>query len=57
MTAFAADVEQFHAGFSASLLRLEEDSFGVLATRTGLCRSRELQRAKENKVSQQSLSV
>lgn len=41
VTTLAADVEEFHAGFSASLLRLEKHSFGVLATRAGLCRSRE----------------
>jgi hypothetical protein len=49
VTAFAANVEQFHASFGASLLGLEKDGFGVLATRAGLCRSRELQRAKEIK--------
>jgi hypothetical protein len=45
----------YHASFGASLLGLEKDGFGVLATRAGLCSSRELQR-KRNKVSQQSLS-
>jgi len=47
--------QTYHASFSASLLRLEEDSFGVMATRAGLCRSRELQRAKKEIKSASSL--
>lgn len=41
MTTLAADVEQFHAGLGASLLRLEEDGFFMLATGAGLVGSRE----------------
>jgi hypothetical protein len=37
----------YHAGLGASLLRLEEDGFFMLATGAGLVGSRELQHTKE----------
>lgn len=40
MTAFTADIKQFHASFGTSLLRLEENCFFVVASGTRLVRPR-----------------